>query len=107
MVKRNYELMFIVTPELDDEGTVDLLQRVEDYLKEANGEILTRDDWGMRRLAYPIQKQREGHYYLLQFTADSSKVKAFERRILLTNSILREIVIQLDAAPGEEEGEVL
>ena len=103
MVKRNYELMFIVTPELDDDGTVALLQSVEDYLKEADGEILTRDDWGVRRLAYPIQKQREGHYYLLQFTANPSKVKAFEHRILLTNSILREMVIQLDEAPREEQ----
>lgn len=107
MVKRNYELMFIVTPELEAEGTVTLLQRVQDYLEEANGEVLKRDDWGMRRLAYPIEKQREGHYYLLQFTADSSKVNGFERRILLTNSILREIVIQLDEAPSEEQGEGL
>ena len=103
MVKRNYELMFIVTPELDDDGTVALLQRVEDYLKEADGEIITRDDWGIRRLAYPIQKQREGHYYLLQFTANPSKVKAFERHILLTDSILREMIIQLDEAPSEEQ----
>ncbi|MEA3308321.1 MAG: 30S ribosomal protein S6 [Chloroflexota bacterium] len=107
MVKRNYELMFIVTPELDDEGNVALLQRVQDYLEEAGGAIIKRDDWGVRRLAYSIKKQREGHYYLLQFTADSSKVKAFERRILLTNSILREIVIQLDDVPSGEQGEAL
>lgn len=103
MVKRNYELMFIVTPELDDEGTIALLKRVQDYLKEAGGEILKRDDWGVRRLAYPIEKKREGHYYLLQFTADSSRVKDFERRILLTDSILREMIIQVDEVPSEEQ----
>ncbi len=103
MVKRTYELMFIVNPELNEEESKALLQRVQDYLAEADGDVLKKDDWGVRRLAYPIQKHHEGHYYLLQFSMDSSNVKEFERRILLAEEIIRELVIRLQEAPPTPE----
>jgi small subunit ribosomal protein S6 len=91
--------MFIVNPELNEDENKALLQRVQDYLAEADGDVLKKDDWGMRRLAYPIKGHREGHYYLLKFSMDSSNVKEFERRILLADGIIREIIVKLKEAP--------
>ncbi len=103
MVKRYYELMFIVNPELDDEATEALLERVRGYINEAAGTIIKLDDWGMRRLAYTIERQREGRYYLMHFGMDTERVKEFERRLLLAEGILREIIVRLEQEPVAPE----
>mgnify|MGYP006285636633 CR=1 FL=1 len=104
MVKRNYELMFIVNPELGEEETNLLLERIRGYLSNAGGEVTFSDDWGVRRLAYQIKGHREGHYYLTRFSMDSSEVKEFERRLLLSEDVLRTLIVRLDnQAVGEVE----
>ena len=108
MVTRNYELMFIANPELDEEGAEALLQRVRGYMEEMRGAIVKFDDWGMRRMAYAIQNFREGHYYLVYFTMDTDQVKEFERRLILIEGVIREIIIRLEeeVVPPEAEVEI-
>lgn len=106
MVTRNYELMFIANPELDEEGAEALLQRVRRYLEEMRGSIVKFDDWGVRRMAYAIQNFREGHYYLVYFTMDTDQVKEFERRLLLIEGVIREIIIRLEEEIILPEAEV-
>jgi small subunit ribosomal protein S6 len=96
--------MFIVNPELGEEETEALLQRIRGYLVDAGGDVTFSDDWGVRRLAYQIKGQREGHYYLTRFTMDSGEVKEFERRLLLAEDVLRTLIVRLDSqAVGEVE----
>lgn len=92
MGTRNYELLFIANPELDAAGFEALLGKVNGYLQAAGGVVYHTEDWGLRRLAYPIQQYREGHYYLIRFTMDSLKVKAFERNLYLAEGVMRELI---------------
>ena len=61
---RNYELMFIVNPDLADEALDSVLQRVQRYLAGANAQVYNFKSWGMRRLAYTLKGYRDGRYYL-------------------------------------------
>ncbi len=99
MAKRNYELMFILSPELTEEETDALLNRIRGYLAEAEGDILNSEKWGTRRLAYQIEGHKEGEYYLLHFAMEPRKIAGFERSLLLAEGILRELVTRLDIMP--------
>lgn len=103
MVKRNYELMFIVNSELKEEETEALLERIRGYLVDAGGDVTFSDNWGMRRLAYVIKGHREGHYYLTRFSMDSSEIKEFERRLQMSEGVLRTLIVRLD---GKAVGKV-
>ncbi len=103
LLTRNYELMFILDPELSAEETQTLLDRIQGYLTEADGQLLHIEDWGVRRLAYAIQHRKEGHYYLLYFSMDSVKVPTFERNLLLVESIMREIIVRTETVPEKRQ----
>ncbi len=105
MNTRNYELMFIVDADLDEEKNAALLQRVRRYLREGEGTVIRTEDWGVRRLAYPIQHKREGHYYLMYFAMPPANVKQFERAILLAEGIMREIIVRVEEVPAGPEPE--
>jgi small subunit ribosomal protein S6 len=97
--------MFIVDADLDEEKNAALLQRVHRYLKEGEGTVIRTEDWGVRRLAYPIQHKREGHYYLMYFAMPPANVKQFERSILLAEGIMREIIVRVEKIPAGPEPE--
>ncbi|MBN1486126.1 MAG: 30S ribosomal protein S6 [Anaerolineae bacterium] len=96
MTARNYELMFILNPGLNEEETEVVLQKIRGYLDEGNGEVLYFESWGLRKMAYTIKNHREGRYYLMQFTMETLKVKEFERNLLLLEDIVREQIIRMD-----------
>jgi len=93
MEQRTYELMFIVDPELGEEATSALLERVQGYIEDNEGEVIGFKDWGLRRLAYPIKRKRQGHYYLTYFSILSNRVQEIERSLLLAEGILREMIV--------------
>lgn len=102
MVTRNYELLFIVSPELTEESLEALLNRVQNYLLEAGAAISEFRNWGTRRLAYTIKGFRDGRYYLARFAMPTSTIKDFERRLLLLEGVLRELIILVEDAPEGE-----
>ncbi|HOC20714.1 MAG TPA: 30S ribosomal protein S6 [Anaerolineae bacterium] len=102
MVTRSYELMFIVSPELPEENLEALLNRVQTYLHEAGATVLEFRNWGTRRLAYAIKGFREGRYYLTRFNMSTDAVKDFERRLLLLEGVLRELLILVEDVPASE-----
>lgn len=106
MVTRNYELLFIVSPELTEESLEALLNRVQNYLLEAGAAISEFRNWGTRRLAYTIKGFRDGRYYLARFAMPTSTIKDFERRLLLLEGVLRELIILVEDAPEGETVEV-
>lgn len=91
-----YELVYIVRPTVDEQALAAVNERVERIVAGTGGEITRRDDWGKRRLAYPITKFNEGFYSVLQLNLPPAAVREIERSLKLTEDVLRYIVVRLD-----------
>jgi len=76
---RDYELMYIVRPELDDDAVRTAVKGVRTFIQGQGGEVVKTTLWGKRRLAYEVQHLRDGHYVLVLLHLDGSKVAAVER----------------------------
>lgn len=100
--QRNYELMFIISPELNEEESEDLLGRIRGYLEQAGSQIFSFKSWGIRRLAYPIKGNKEGHYHLVHFSMPTENMAGFRRSLLLAEGVLREMVTLADEEFVEE-----
>jgi len=74
----HYETVFIATPVLSEVQIKEAVKKYHDYIVENGGEIVHEEDWGLKKLAYPIQKKTTGFYHLIEFKADSSFVAKLE-----------------------------
>lgn len=93
-----YELMYIINPVLNDEQTRDIVQRVSTYVRENGGEVQEVVEMGSQRLAYPIQKKRNGFYALVYFThADGNFIARFDRALRINDDIMRHLILRYDA----------
>jgi small subunit ribosomal protein S6 len=86
---RPYEVLVIVDPRPTDEEVTALLAQLGEQLKTLGAEVTKVDNWGKRRLAYDIRKQREGTYAVFDVSAEPSMVKEFERQVGLNENVLR------------------
>ncbi len=93
---RSYEVMFIAHPDLDDTSLNALLDKAKGWVTTGGGEVTQIDLWGRRRLAYPIHKQKEGQYVLMQTQMASTGPHEIERNLRLTEQIMRFQVIRTD-----------
>ena len=91
-----YELMFIVEPSLDDAKKEEAVEAVKSIITDEGGEVVDTDIWGMRKLAYPIQKKTEGYYVLMHFNAKPELPKELDRRLRISDNYIRHIIINLD-----------
>ena len=89
----NYEAVLIFKTELADADRNALLDRFKGHIEE-NGEVVSVDDWGKRRLAYEIDDLKEGYYYIVDFKSEPDHIKEFERRLRLSDYVLRYMVIR-------------
>ena len=89
---RNYELVCIVQPELDETAFKAVVDRVSGWVTEAGGSVDKVDIWGRRRMAYQIRKQREGQYVLLNVTLDPKATSELERNIRSLETVLRHML---------------
>mgnify|MGYP006296035365 CR=1 FL=1 len=107
METRNYELMLVVSAELDEEALDSVLQRAQRYLESVEAQVSSFKSWGLRRLAYTIREQREGRYYLVHFTADSQVIPELDSDLRLIEGVLRHLITRVDSAlpPSAERGE--
>ena len=96
IAKNTYELTYIVNSVLSEEQIKDLVERVTVYIKEGGSDILDVDVWGSRRLAYPIQKKRNGFYVNMYFSAPGSFIGRLERALEIDDNILRYLTIKMD-----------
>lgn len=92
----NYEVMFIIDPILDDE-TKEKTVAIAQEIIAADGEVDKVDVWGMRKLAYPIQKKNEGYYVVIDFKANPTLPKELDRRMRISDNIIRHLIINKDA----------
>lgn len=92
-----YELALVVNAKIDDEARTKTVETVKELISRFGGTITNVDEWGKRRLAYEIQKMREGYYYFIQFDADSKAPREIEDRIRIMEDVIRYLCIRLDA----------
>lgn len=92
----NYESMYILKPDMEDERRQALVQRFADIVMANGGEISQIDEWGKRRLAYPINYINDGYYVLMTFKAPPELPKELERNYKISDDVIRYIIINLD-----------
>ncbi|MEN8098023.1 MAG: 30S ribosomal protein S6 [Chloroflexota bacterium] len=93
---RNYEFTFIVRPDLEEEDMTSAVEQVQSWITEADGVVEHVDVWGKRRLAYPIQKHESGHYVHLKIKFQSDAVRELERRMQISENILRYLTVAIE-----------
>jgi small subunit ribosomal protein S6 len=86
---RMYETIIIVKPDLGDDETKALTTKVQEVISSMNGDFKRLEDWGARKLAYPIDKFSRGRYYFLRFDGDAPLIAELERRLRLDDKVLR------------------
>ncbi len=93
---RIYEELFIIKPDTPEEEADQYVEQLQTQLTTAGATIDKVEKWGKRRLAYRIDKYREGSYVLLQFTSDANLVKELERRLRVADMVLKFITVRID-----------
>ncbi len=94
-VSGNYEALYVINPTLSEEETAALVARFKD-LAESRGTVSEVNEWGKRKLAYPIEDQNEGYYVLMTFTADPQFPAELTRQMRINSGIMRSMVVSKD-----------
>jgi small subunit ribosomal protein S6 len=107
-VVRDYELMYIARPELDDEGLQGVADSVEQLINGVGGSVVRSTSWGRRRLAYEVDHMRDGHYMLLHVRVDGARVSDIERALAIHETVFRHLLVVREAGddsdPQEADG---
>ena len=93
---RRYELMLVLRPDVPDERSQALIDRTTRQVVADGGQIVKVAPWGRRRLAYPIDRYREGSYHIILFDAPSPVIAEVERGLLITEEVLRHLVTRVE-----------
>ena len=93
---KHYETVFIATPVLSDVQIKEAVTKYRDLIIENGGEIVHEEDWGLKKLAYPIQKKTTGFYHLFEFKADSAFIAKLETQYRRDEKIIRFLTFSLD-----------
>jgi small subunit ribosomal protein S6 len=93
---RIYEELFIIKPDVPEEEADQFVEQLQTHLTTAGATIDKVEKWGKRRLAYRVEKYREGAYVLIQFTGGPEVVRELERRLRVTDSVLKFITVRID-----------
>ena len=93
---RQYELVYVVSPEATDEQVADLHNQVEAIVKRMNGQLEKTENWGRRKLAYEIGRHKEGTYVLEVINGAGDLMKEIDRRLKVSDLIIRHLVVRVD-----------
>ncbi len=93
---KSYETVFIATPVLSDVQMKEAVSKYISLIKENGGEVVYEEDWGLRNLAYPIQKKTTGFYYLVEFKAEPSFINVLETQYRRDERIIRFLTFAMD-----------
>ena len=91
-----YESIYILSPTMEEEAIKAMIERFSNLIVSEGGEVEKIDEWGKRRLAYPIEDFREGYYVLMNFKADPQLPSELERNYKITDEVIRYIIIRDD-----------
>ncbi|RKD89919.1 30S ribosomal protein S6 [Mangrovibacterium diazotrophicum] len=100
-MKNQYETVFIATPVLSDVQIKEAVSKFKDIITENGGEIVNEEDWGLRKLAYPIQKKSTGFYHLFEFKAEPEMIEKLELQYRRDERIIRFLTFKQDKYAAE------
>jgi small subunit ribosomal protein S6 len=101
---RDYELVMVISPEVADEAVPSTVERVQQFIAEQGGQVKEVTPWGRRRLAYAIDRHKEGSYVLAQLSLDPQRLRALESNLELADDVIRHIVVRLEEAESPKGG---
>ena len=93
---KNYETVFIATPVLSDSQIKEAVKKYRDFIAENGGEIVHEENWGLKKLAYPIQKKTTGFYNLIQFKANPEFVAKLDVQYRRDERVIRYLTFVMD-----------
>jgi small subunit ribosomal protein S6 len=102
-MKRTYELVYVVSPDATDDQVADLHTQVEAIVQRRGGQIEKTDNWGRRKLAYEIGRHKEGTYVLEVIKGNGDLMKEIDRRLRVTDLIIRHLTVRVDEEQGVVE----
>lgn len=89
-----YETVFILTPVLSDEQTKEAVEAIKAILTDAGAEVFSEESWGLKKLAYNIDKKSTGYYGMLEYNAEPDVIKKFELQLRRNERVLRYITVK-------------
>ncbi|MCI5510803.1 MAG: 30S ribosomal protein S6 [Oliverpabstia sp.] len=92
-----YELALVVNAKIEDDAREAVVEKAKNYVTRYGGTITEVEEWGKKRLAYEVQKMREGFYYFIQFEADATCPAEVERHVRIMDNVLRYLVVKKEA----------
>lgn len=92
-----YELALVVNAKIEDEARVATLEAAKGIITRFGGTVTNVEDWGKKKLAYEIQKMKEGYYYFIQFDADTTVPGEVEKRVRIMDNVIRYLCVRKDA----------
>ena len=92
-----YELAVVLSAKLEDEERAAALEKVQGYITRFGGTVTNVDDWGKKRLAYEIQKMKDGFYYFIQFEAEPTCPSEVEAHVRIMEPVIRYLCVRQDA----------
>ena len=95
-MKNQYETVFISTPVLSEGQIKEAVSKFRDIITKGGGEVIHEEDWGLRKLAYPIQKKSTGFYHLIEFKADPELIQKLETQYRRDERIIRFLTFKMD-----------
>ena len=103
---RRYELMLVIRPDVPDDKSQAIIDRVTRQITAGGGQIVKVAPWGRRRLAYPIDRFREGSYHIVLFAAPADLLAELEHSLLITEEVIRHLLTRDErpAKPGRRDG---
>ena len=93
---RKYEIIFIAQPDLDEENLNNVIEKIKGWITEEKGEVVSVDNWGKKRMAYRIRKQRDGQYVLITANLEPASVKKINLDMRYIESIMRSMITVVD-----------
>ena len=91
-----YELALVVNAKIEDEAREAVVEKAKGYVARYGGTVTEVEEWGKKRLAYEVQKMREGFYYFIQFEADATCPAEVERHVRIMDNVMRYLVVIWD-----------
>ena len=92
-----YELALVVNAKIEDEACEAVVEKAKGYVARYGGTVTEVEEWGKKRLAYEVQKMREGFYYFIQFEADATCPAEVERHVRIMDNVMRYLVVKKEA----------
>ncbi|MDL5511713.1 30S ribosomal protein S6 [Arenibacter sp. M-2] len=92
----NYETVFILNPVLSDVQIEETVKKFEDFLINRGAKMVAKENWGLKKLAYPIQHKKSGFYHLFEFTAEGDVVAPYELEFRRDERVMRFLTVKLD-----------